>query len=143
MENSVNERIKSMIKELGYKSKRAFAHKIGLSQTSFNDVVNGAEPKHSTLYKILKAEPSVNPGWLLTGEGEMLRVNNLNDVRGNGNTSVAGDGNQINAFNLSEMIELQKNCQERLKDSQQHLSEIMSQNSKLLAIIEQLNKKQL
>jgi phage repressor protein C with HTH and peptisase S24 domain len=73
MESSVNERIKSMVSELGYKSKRAFAHKIGLSQTSFNDVVNGAEPKYSTLYKIMKAEPSINPGWLLTGQGEMLK----------------------------------------------------------------------
>jgi phage repressor protein C with HTH and peptisase S24 domain len=58
---------------LNFKSKRAFALKIGVSQTSFNDIINGAEPKYSTLLKIMKAEPDINAEWLITGKGEMLK----------------------------------------------------------------------
>ena len=73
MESTVNERIGIIISEFGYKSKRAFAEKIGVAQTSLNDVLNGAEPKFSTLYKILRAEPLISAEWLLRGEGEMIK----------------------------------------------------------------------
>lgn len=74
MENSINKRIELLIKELGYKSIRQFAIKIDVAPTSLNDVVkNNAEPKFSTINKIVKAEPSISPNWLITGEGEMLK----------------------------------------------------------------------
>lgn len=73
MENTVNERIAMIISNFGYKSKRSFAEKIGVAQTSLNDVLNGAEPKYSTLSKILKAEPLVSAEWLMRGEGEMCK----------------------------------------------------------------------
>lgn len=74
MENSINQRIELLIKELGYKSIRQFAIKIDVAPTSLNDVVkNNAEPKFSTINKIVKAEPSISPNWLITGEGEMLK----------------------------------------------------------------------
>jgi hypothetical protein len=77
MESSINERIKLLLKELNYKSNRAFALKIGISQTSFNDIIKGAEPKFSTLEKIIIAEPFINSEWLLTGKGEMLKHENF------------------------------------------------------------------
>ena len=73
MKNTVNERIAMIISGFGYKSKRSFAEKIGVAQTSLNDVLNGAEPKYSTLSKILKAEPLVSAEWLMRGEGEMMK----------------------------------------------------------------------
>jgi hypothetical protein len=75
MEITINERFKMLMRELDYKSVRAFAAKIGVSQTSFNDIINGAEPKYSTIFKVLKAEPNINAEWLMTGEGEMLKSN--------------------------------------------------------------------
>lgn len=72
METTVNERIAQIISQCGYKSKRSFAEKIGVAQTSLNDILRGAEPKYSTLYKILKAEPLISAEWLLRGKGEML-----------------------------------------------------------------------
>ena len=51
METTVNERIAQIISQCGYKSKRSFAEKIGVAQTSLNDILRGAEPKYSTLYK--------------------------------------------------------------------------------------------
>lgn len=56
MKTTVNERITQIISQFGYKSKRSFAEKIGIAQTSLNDILRGAEPKYSTLYKILEAE---------------------------------------------------------------------------------------
>lgn len=53
MKTTVNERITQIISQFGYKSKRSFAEKIGIAQTSLNDILRGAEPKYSTLYKIL------------------------------------------------------------------------------------------
>lgn len=74
MEESINERIKKVISKSNCKSVRQFAIKIGIAQTSLNDVVrNGAEPKFSTIDKIIKAEPLISPEWLLTGKGEMLK----------------------------------------------------------------------
>lgn len=73
MKTTVNERITQIISQFGYKSKRSFAEKIGIAQTSLNDILRGAEPKYSTLYKILEAEPLVSSEWLLRGEGEMLK----------------------------------------------------------------------
>lgn len=76
METSINERVKQIVDRLGYKSIRQFAIKINIAPTSLNDVVkNNAEPKFSTLDKIIKAEPSISPDWLLTGKGEMLKMN--------------------------------------------------------------------
>jgi hypothetical protein len=71
--DGVNERINLILEKCGYKSKRAFSLKLGISQTSFNDIMNGAEPKFSTLKKILLAEPLINAEWLLTGKGEMFK----------------------------------------------------------------------
>lgn len=72
MEETVNERIRLVMKHFGYRSVRAFATRIGIAPTSLNDVIrNGAEPKFSTLYKILTAEPTLSAEWLLRGNGKM------------------------------------------------------------------------
>ena len=73
METTINERIAQLVEALGYRSKRAFALQIGIAQTSFNAILNGAEPKFSTLNKILTAHPTVSAEWLMTGNGTMLK----------------------------------------------------------------------
>ena len=65
-----------IISSFGYKSKRSFAEKVGVAQTSLNDILKGAEPKYSTLSKILKAEPLISAEWLMRGEGDMRVGNN-------------------------------------------------------------------
>ena len=73
METIINERIAQLLHALGYRSKRAFALQIGIAQTSFNAILNGAEPKFSTLNRILTTHPTVSAEWLMRGEGEMLK----------------------------------------------------------------------
>lgn len=72
MQTTINERINMLVKSLCFRSKRAFSKKIGVAQTSFNAILNGAEPKFSTLSKILEAIPNINAEWLITGKGDML-----------------------------------------------------------------------
>ena len=76
METTINQRISAIIEYSGM-TLTAFSKKIGIAQTSLREcVVNKTEPKFSTLYKIIKAEPMVSPTWLLTGEGDMLLSTN-------------------------------------------------------------------
>lgn len=73
MEESVNQRINKVIEDSGI-TLTAFAKMIGIAQTSLRDCVkNGAEPKFSTLHKILIAKPSISAEWLLTGKGNMKK----------------------------------------------------------------------
>lgn len=81
METTINQRIELIIKSFKYRSVRAFADKIGVAQTSLNDIVkNGAEPKYGTLEKIMKVEPLISSEWLLTGKGPMLKPDQPSSV---------------------------------------------------------------
>lgn len=54
MKTTVNERITQIISQFGYKSKRSFAEKIGIAQTSLNDILRGAEPNIQHYIKFWK-----------------------------------------------------------------------------------------
>lgn len=73
MENSVKQRL---IKYLKYKGigQIKFAESVGLSRGYVNNIVNSIQPK--TLDRITKYYNDLNPSWLMTGEGNMLRENN-------------------------------------------------------------------
>lgn len=74
MENSVNERLKQVIKVSGARSPRAFALRCGIAQSSMADILSGStDPRCSTLLKILTEVSVISPTWLLMGEGPMLR----------------------------------------------------------------------
>lgn len=67
---TVKERIKTFIK---YKdiSVRSFEHKCGLSYGYINNMRVSIQPDKIT--SIAAQYPDLNTGWLLTGEGEMLK----------------------------------------------------------------------
>lgn len=72
-EGTINQRIERVIEYSGV-SLTAFAKKIGIAQTSLRECVkNGAEPKYSTLNKIVMSNPLISAEWLLRGEGSMLK----------------------------------------------------------------------
>ena len=130
MESNVNERINLLLNELGYKSKRAFASKIQMSQTSFNDIINGAEPKYSTLLKILKAEPSVSPDWLLTGEGDMFKcIQKLENA--NNNVAIGRDANGSEIHIISQKAD----------DFIRIMEKNQEQTDRMLSLIEKLINK--
>jgi SMC interacting uncharacterized protein involved in chromosome segregation len=121
METTVNQRIAEIIDKFGYKSRRSFSEKIGIAQTSFNDILKGAEPKYSTLNKILLAEPLVSPGWLLTGEGKMMKDENM----------PIDDSNTVSMSR--EVFDRINKLTETIIDQQKTINLLQSEKEKLLA----------
>lgn len=71
----VNDRIDSLIKHFGL-NKSSFSKRIGLdNNVTIGNIVAGrrTKPSYDIIAKILEAFPEVNSGWLITGQGEMLR----------------------------------------------------------------------
>lgn len=60
-----------------------FEHNAGISNGYFNNIKK--RPSPTVIEKIYRAFPDLNPAWLLTGEGEMLR--------NSGDVSTGGDEN--------------------------------------------------
>lgn len=72
MEQSVNQRIKLLIDELGL-TVNAFANKTGVSQKALSNMfLRGTEPSSKTISSICKMVEHINKEWLLTGEGQMF-----------------------------------------------------------------------
>ena len=99
--------------------------------------------------KILYTYPDLNPEWFISESGEMLKTNNQNinnngsgnNVNSNINGNISGNVT-ISHSEFSNMIELQKGYQEiqkelteRLKTSQEQLSDSMRQVTILLEIL--------
>lgn len=54
-------------------SNTAFAKEIGVTPQGFGNYLNGRDPSYATVVKIIETFSEINPDWLLTGKGEMLR----------------------------------------------------------------------
>lgn len=151
MENTINTRIAAIIK-IKEMNVTSFSKLIGIAQTSLRDVVTGgAEPKFSTLEKIIIAEPSINANWLITGKGEMLRQDakegiNLSNV-GTGNIANAGTigsihhpysnnvvGSDLNADNCLKEEEKDQQII-LLKEKVLHLEEMLQEKERLIQIL--------
>lgn len=72
MENSVKERLRAYISYTGL-SERQFCIKVGVSTSFVANISKSIQP--DKVDRISKHFPDLNTGWLLTGEGEMLRKN--------------------------------------------------------------------
>lgn len=72
MENSVKERLRAYISYTGL-SERQFCIKVGVSTSFVANISKSIQP--DKVDRISKHFPDLNTGWLLTGEGEMLREN--------------------------------------------------------------------
>lgn len=101
-----------------------FAQNVGLSPSFINNLGDGINLK--SLQKILKVYPQLNERWLLTGDEEMIR-NTTQIAKGNGsiNSNISGnvEGNVIISHNdFSNMIEMQKELNDRLKTTQEQVS---------------------
>lgn len=79
MENTVKQRLISYLKYKGI-GQMKFAESVGLSKGYVNNIVNSIQPK--TLNKITTHYVDLNPSWLLTGEGEMIRKENTYEKKG-------------------------------------------------------------
>lgn len=81
---TLGERIKRLRAERpqGEQSREAFAAALAVSKNTIVNYENDSRvPDAIFLNNIIELDPSINPSWLLTGEGEMRRVVRLNESK--------------------------------------------------------------
>lgn len=72
----MTERILSIIKYLNL-SPSDFAEKIGVQRSSISHLISGRnKPSLEFIQKMLTRFPEINPEWILTGQGQMLKNEN-------------------------------------------------------------------
>lgn len=131
-----NQRVKRAIKyllaeDLG-RNQRDLAEKLGYTESSFSQLLNGKTPiSRPFLKKLYVMCPNLNPDWLENGEGEMF-------------TNVNGSGNVIQAGIVQGNNTQNADCAEQLKMALTEISEqrklYATHIDRLLSIIEKQNK---
>lgn len=120
---------------------KAFEEYCGLANGYVNNIRRSITP--SKLQQIALRFPQLNTGWLLTGEGEMLKTQSANSVvtgvvSGNGNQIVAGNNNHIGAAHpKAEDVEMVDSEEVELKETVILTPEVINQEN--LDIRKELN----
>ena len=128
---NVKERINVFIEYKGIPIKK-FEEKCGLSNGYISSMRKGfGEEK---LNNVLKEFPELNREWLLYGEGEMLK-SSVQEARGDNNTQVIGDGNNVNTPSALDKALDEIAAQRRLVEKSQE------QIDRLITLYEQEIKK--
>lgn len=101
-----------------------FAKHIGVKYQRILDIQNGKVKNISAevASHIRDAYPQFNIGWLLTGEGEMLKRNTESEIEPNQNIEDMQTKELIVAF----------------RESREMLAEALDQNSRLIGVIERM-----
>ena len=75
MDKSINSRIADLIKVLSSDVQKDFAEKTGIKKSTLNAIVGDRQmsPNHQVLSMIVEKYTNVDPIWLLTGKGGMLK----------------------------------------------------------------------
>lgn len=76
MNGSIHERISTLVDVFGDGKNTIFASKIDVSEGNIRGYIKGVMPKQDVLEKIVRCF-DINPDWLLTGRGQMERVDAL------------------------------------------------------------------
>ena len=143
--SSVKERLMTFLRYLEV-GQRKFEMTCGLSNGYINNIKQSISP--AKLSKITSTYPELNAGWLMTGEGEMLKSSVSQSANGNNVTQVAGNGNRVNSAcsldkaldEIAEQRKLVAKSQEQITKSQEQISKSQEQIDRLLNIIEQMTK---
>ncbi len=134
MEETVKQRLMKFIaaKEI---SLRTFAKMTGLSSSYISNLKSS--PSANKLNNILSAFPELNPDWLMTGEGTMLKTITQTS-HGDNSPNIAGNGNTVNMPTLDKALDEIAEMRKLLEKSIQNNKE---QADNFFAIIEKLSEK--
>jgi transcriptional regulator with XRE-family HTH domain len=109
----VNDRIAEIIKYYGLNA-NSFSKKIGLTNNvTIGNIISGRKnsPSFDTLERIVKICPEINPTWLLSGEGEMVKNIIQDNVNGD---NIQGHSVTINKSEIDKFLELLKSKDEQI-----------------------------
>jgi transcriptional regulator with XRE-family HTH domain len=140
MANSVKDRLILFIDSKGI-SKNAFEKACGLSTRYVSNMRQSIQP--DKIKKIALVFPELNTGWLLTGEGEMVKGKTSQSSKGDNTIQVSGTNVDMRNINQSKgsgddakrVKELERRIEELTKDKerlQDLVDKMQAQISKLL-----------
>ena len=128
MDTTINERIAQIVTQLGNGKNTVIASFIGVSEGNIRGYVKGVMPKQDVLEKIV-TKLDINPEWLLTGRGEMLKSQSgmgesaSNVIQGNHNSNNVqhiAEGDRREVDHLKEIIRM-KDALLKCKESENEL----------------------
>ncbi len=109
----------------------AFEKSIGMSNASFGKCLKkGGAIGTDKLENILSVYPEISPCWLLTGKGDMLRVDSAQTSSGDNSPNIQGNSNNIHICDNAVM-------EERIKS----LEALLAEKERIIQIYEQISKK--
>lgn len=133
MQELVKDRLIAYLKSKGI-SNTEFGRRIGVSSAYISSMRKSLQPDKAE--KIAAAFPDLNLGWLLTGEGEMLKATYTQTVHGGENFTQTGNisviPSELLGKALDEIAEMRRALTQALALNQQH-------TSRLMAMLERLN----
>lgn len=71
---TIHDRIKLLVEKKAGNKNTVFAQTLGVSEANIRGYIRGVVPKADVLAKIVSSYDDINPTWLLTGEGNMLKT---------------------------------------------------------------------
>ena len=143
----ITKRIKLFIDSINI-SISAFEKSIGMSNASFRKLYNNNGAIGSDkLERILTTYPQINPSWLLTGEGSMLRDQVSQTSHGDNSPNINGSGNHLGQASslmdkaIDEISEMRKLIQEQVRNNQEQVRNNQEQFERFMSVIERLTEK--
>ena len=137
---TIKDRLIIYINHLGI-SVRKFEIECELSNGYIKNIRQSIMP--DKLRKIALCYPELNTGWLMTGEGEMLKTVSIEN--GDGSTQIIGDGNHVSTPSTLDKALDEIAAQRRLVEKSQELIKEQvrinkEQTDRFLAIIDKLTE---
>jgi hypothetical protein len=146
---SVKERLMEFLSYEGIGQKR-FAESIGMSSGYVNAIRKSIQP--GTIHKIAMQYPNLNTGWLLTGEGEMIKDESISQNAYGDNNQIAGrdinnNGVRGNTTTTNNTTNNHKDCgacetsllEKAIDEMGEQRKLFAEQINRLLTIIEKMN----
>lgn len=124
-----------------------FSNKTSIVRSFLSEMRSGKKDlSEKTALKIVSAFPQINPGWLLTGEGEMIRqlssAAHVGDVQGGTvvGAHVSGSGHSISHNShdggFADLLSQQRELHEIIRTEQVQQAKSQEQIDRLLALLE-------
>lgn len=105
MENTPNSRLALYLKSMSI-TRTVFAEKLGTSQPTISAILSGSRPlSKGMLARIGEKYSNLNIDWLLTGEGDMLRIPQADKSSGEESVNI-GNMQQKSDFRLVPLINI-------------------------------------